>query len=127
MSLGSVTSKNQCLAGTYGDNKGATAPSSVQFRLYNGNPTAGGVELVGNGYALVLVANTTANMGTPAGGQLGPILIEFPQANGAGWGTPDYWGLTDTSGNLYDYGPISAPILVGAGLILILAVTLVAA
>lgn len=126
MSLGSITSHNQSLAGTYGDNKGTTAPSSILFRLYVGDPTGAGVQVSGNAYVPVTVANTTANVGTPAGGALGPITVDFPEATGAGWGTPDMWAITDASGNIYDYGPILTPIAIPAGIVYRLAVTIVA-
>lgn len=126
MSLGSVTARNQCLAGTYGDNKGATAPTSVMFRLYIGDPGGSGVEVAGNGYSPVTVANTTANMGTPAGGQIGPVIVDFPESTGSGFGTPDNWATTDTSGNIYDYGPVLAPIAVPGGVVYRLAAAIVA-
>jgi hypothetical protein len=126
MTLGSITARNQSIAGTYGDDKGATAPTSVMFRLYVGDPAGAGVEVSGNAYAPVTVANTTANVGTPAGGQLGPVVVDFPEATGAGWGTPDQWAATDTSGNIYDYGPILQPIAVPGGIVYRLAATIVA-
>lgn len=128
MSIGSTTAKNQSLAGTYGDNKGATAPSTVTFRLSVGDPTAGGTEVStsGTGYAGVAKTNSTANMGTPSGGQLGPITVAFAMASGS-WGTPDYWYCTDGSGNIFDYGPITSPQAIGASQTVSLAVTLTAA
>lgn len=128
MSLGSNTAKNGDLAGTWGDNKGSTAPTTYTFRLYVGDPTSGGTEVStsGTGYAGVAVANTTANVGTPSGGSLGPISVTFPTASGA-WGTPDHWAATDGSGNLWDTGTISSPQAIGSGQTATLSVTLTAA
>lgn len=125
MSLGSTTAKNVDIAGSYGDNKGATAPSTLTFRLYVGNPTSTGVEVSGGSYAGVAIANTTANMGTPSGGSLGSINVGFPTATGS-WGTPDHWACTDGSGHLFDTGAISSPQAIGAGQTATLSVTITA-
>lgn len=116
MSLGSTTAKNGEITGTWGDNKGSTAPTTYTIRLYVGDPTSGGTEVStsGTGYAAVPVANTTANVGTPSGGALGPIAVAFAAATGS-WGTPDHWAATDGSGNIWDTGTISAPVAITAG------------
>lgn len=126
MSLGSATAKNTSLSACYGDNRSSTWPSTTTFRLYVGDPTSGGTEVSGSGYAGVAVANSTANMGTPSGGSLGPISVTFPAATGS-WGTPDHWANTDGSGNLLDTGAISSPQAIGAGQTATLAVTITAA
>lgn len=112
--LGSVTSQDGALAGIYGDNKGADAPASMNWRLYVGDPTGSGVEVAGTGYAAVVMANTTANVGTPSGGELGPITVDFG-TGAADWGTPDWVGWTDGSGNLWDAQAISSPPAIGDG------------
>lgn len=124
--LGSTQAKNDDLAANYGDNKASMMPTTVTCRLYVGDPTAGGVEVSGGGYAGVAIANTTANMGTPSGGQLGPITVSFPTATGS-WGTPDHWAFTDGSGNLRDTQPISNPTAISSGQTPTLAVTITSA
>lgn len=116
MSLGSVTAQTVDLAGTYGDNKGALAPTTLHAHLYEGDPTGSGVEVVGTGYAALAVANTDAALGaTPTDGQLGPITLDFGTAGADDWGTPDYWGFTDGTGNLYDYQEIANPAEIATG------------
>lgn len=105
MSLGSVTAKNLALAGQFGDNKGATQPSTLTGHLYVGDPTSTGVEFVGNGYSSPSVANTTANMGTPSGGAIGTAVdINFGTATGAwsasGSAVPTHFAWKDGGGNL---------------------------
>lgn len=109
--LGSVAAQNGALAGIFGDNKGSTAPTSFDAHLFEGDPTAGGTELTGTGYAPVTVTNTSANLGDPSGGQLGPFSIDFG-TGAADWGTPDYWAFTDTSGNFWTVQPIQNPQLI---------------
>jgi hypothetical protein len=112
--LGSVTAEDGALAGIYGDDRGSTAPSSFDAALYVGDPTASGVEVAGTGYAAVTIANTTANFGTPSGGQLGPIVIDFGTGN-ADWGTPDHWALKDGSGNFWNVQAIASPAAIATG------------
>lgn len=112
--LGSVTAQDGALSGIYGDNRGADAPSSFDARLFVGDPTVAGVEVAGTGYAPVTIANTTANFGTPSGGQLGPIVIDFG-TGAADWGTPDFWALTDGSGNFWNVQQIASPAAIADG------------
>lgn len=112
MSLGSVFAQNADLAATYGDNKSTAAgwPTSITVRLYVGDPTSGGVEMSGGGYAGVVIANTTAVVGTPSSGSLGPIVITWPASTGA-WSSgapPDHAAFVDGSGNILDTGEVSA-------------------
>lgn len=112
--LGSITAQDGALAGVYGDNRGADAPSSFTAHLFVGDPTAGGVEVAGTGYAPITVANTTANLGTPSGGQLGPFTVDFG-TGAADWGTPDNWALEDGSGNFWNVQQIASPVAIGDG------------
>lgn len=129
MSLGSTFAKNADLKACYGDNKSTAAgwPTSITVKLYVGDPTAGGVEMSGGGYAGVVLANTTAVLGTPSAGQLGPIAVVWPASSGA-WssGTPPTYGaFVDGSGNILDYGIISAnPGVTAAGQVFELDVTI---
>lgn len=107
MTLGSTVAKNLDLAGTYGDNKGATQPSTLTGHLYVGDPTSGGVEFAGNGYVSPSVANTTANVGTPSAGSLiNPITYSFGSStnpwSAAGSSIPTHFAWKDGSGNLLD-------------------------
>jgi hypothetical protein len=107
--LGSITAQNTALSGRFGDNKGSDAPTTLTAHLYEGDPTDDGVEIAGTDYVPVDVANTTANLGTPDGGELGPFDIDFGTAGADDWGTPDFWAFTDGSGNFYDVQEISNP------------------
>jgi hypothetical protein len=107
MSLGSTTAKNNDLGGTYGDNKGATQPSTLTGHLYVGDPTTTGVEFSGNGYSSPSVANTSANVGTPSGGQLASAVdLDFGTSTAAwsasGSAVPTHFAWKDGSGNLLD-------------------------
>lgn len=109
MSLGSITAQNAALAGLYGDDRGATAPTGFTAHLYEGDPTDDGVEIAGTGYTPPTVANTTAVLGAPDGGELGPFTIDFGTAGADDWGTPDFWAFTDGSGNFFGVQEISNP------------------
>ena len=115
MPIGSVTGQNVALAGRYGDNRGSDADSSLIARLWDGDPTAGGSEITGTGYAPITLANTTANFGTPSGGQLGPIVLDYGTAGADDWIEPFYVSFEDTGGNLYDYGEIANPAVINSG------------
>lgn len=112
MSLGSTFAQNADLAASYGDNKSTAAgwPTSITVRLYIGDPAFGGVEMSGGGYVGVVIASTTAVVGTPSGGQLGPIVVTWPASTGpwSGGTPPDHAAFTDGSGNILDTGVISA-------------------
>lgn len=112
MSLGSTFAQDADLAACYGDNKSTAAgwPTSITVKLYVGDPTSGGVEMSGGGYAGVVLANTTAVMGTPATGALGPIVVTWPASTGAwsGGTPPDHAAFVDGSGNILDTGLVSA-------------------
>lgn len=132
MSLGSTFAQNADLAASYGDNKSTAAgwPTSITVRLYVGDPTSGGVEMSGGGYAGVVVANTSAAVGTPSGGSLGPIVVAWPASTGAwsGGTPPDHAAFTDGSGNILDTGTVSAnPGVTTAGQVFELDVTITAA
>lgn len=122
MSLGSVVAKNLDLAGSYGDNKGATQPTTLHGHLYVGDPTAGGVEFVGNGYVSPAVANTSANVGVPSAGQIASAVdISFGTStaawSAAGSSIPTHFAWTDGSGNLLDVLAVAAnPGVSGSGI-----------
>lgn len=108
MSLGSTFAQNADLAASYGDNKSTAAgwPTSITVHLYDST----GTEMTGGGYAPVVIANTTAVVGTPASGALGPIVVTWPVSTGpwSGGAPPAYASFADGSGNLLDYGAIAA-------------------
>lgn len=129
MSLGSTFAKNASIAACYGDNKSTAAgwPTSITVNLYIGDPTSGGVLMSGGGYAGVVLANTTAVLGSPSVGQLGPITIDWPASTGA-WSSgspPTYGAFVDGSSHILDTGTISAnPGVTTTGQVFELAVTI---
>jgi len=117
MSLGSTTAKNIAIRANYGSSRSSLWPSTVTFRLYVGNPTSGGTEMTGGGYAGVAVANTDANFPVPTTGVLEPATVVFPTSTGA-WSAgapPTFFAIKDGS-TFLDYGPLSTnPGVVTAG------------
>lgn len=127
MSLGSTAAKNIAIRACYGSSRSSLWPATVDFRLYVGNPTAGGVEMTGGGYAPVSVANTDANMGVPTGGILTPATVAFATSTGAwsGGAPPDFFAITDGAGTILDTGTVSAnPGVVSAGQDVLLSVAI---
>jgi hypothetical protein len=113
--LGSTLAENGSLDMCYGN--GFTSPwtATVYLRLYLSDPTLGGLEMSGGGYAAVAIANNSTNWPNASGGQKtnGTALV-FPTSTGA-WSAGSagtYWGLTDATPNIFDSGPLVAPVIV---------------
>jgi len=97
-----------------------TSASSIYVGLSTSAPLADGTnvtEPVGNGYARVLLGNTsqelTQKMGTVANGHVeNDEIIYFPEAT-ASWGTITHFCIFDaqSNGNLLAFGPLSTSIL----------------
>lgn len=113
MSLGSVTAKDASLDACYGDNASSVWPSTVYLRLYNTNPTLGGTELSGGGYAAVAVTNNSDNWPDASAGQkMNGETFSFPTSTGAWSAAATYFWLTDSDFNLLDGGPLSVAVQV---------------
>jgi hypothetical protein len=96
-----------------------TSVSSIYVGLSTSAPSADGTnvtEPVGNGYARVLLGNTsqelTQKMGTVANGHVeNDEIIYFPEATGS-WGTITHFCIFDSAsgGNLLAFGALNSPI-----------------
>jgi hypothetical protein len=104
--LGSTTSEDAAIAAIFGSG----SPASFDAHLYEGDPTDDGVEVSATSYAPISVTNNTTNFPAPAGGETTTATVDFGTV-GAGdtWGVPDYWALTDGSGNFYLVQQINNP------------------
>jgi hypothetical protein len=111
--LGSTTGKNEDLDACYGSGHASNWPATVYLRLYSGNPMSGGAELPSTGgyVAQTLTNNSTSFPNASAGQKSNGVAVTFT-ATGAWGAVATYWWFTDSSGNLLDGGPLSAPVIV---------------
>ena len=118
MALGSTTAKNKALDACYGTARAATWPATLYLALYAADPSTGGAEITGGGYARVAVANTDANWAAAASGsKANAATFSFPTSTGAYSATANYWALISTAsgaGDLYDTAALSSPLSVTA-------------
>ncbi len=98
----------------YGATHGAHAPAAFEVALFDADPTLGGVELVGNGYARGAITNGAAFPPAADGVKRSAAPVAFPTATGA-WETARYWALFDpVAGVWWDYAPLVEPLDVTA-------------
>lgn len=93
--------------GTSSSGAALTQPNATYVGLYTvaPDPTGGGTEVSGNGYA-----RQKGNFAAPSNGVIASTGdIVFPQATGA-WGTIIYFGVFDalTNGNLLYYAALTS-------------------
>lgn len=96
-----------------------TAPATVYIALFTTAPSdsGGGVEVSGNGYQRVAVANNTTNWPAASGGQKSNgQAITFPVATGS-WGTVVAAGVFDAAsgGNLLVWSLLGTAKAISAG------------
>ena len=85
-----------------------TMPTTVSLALYNGDPLAGGTELVAppaTGYARVAITCSAATFTSPTGTILNSADIDFGTA-GSVWGVVNYIAIFDQLGNMLYSGPL---------------------
>lgn len=88
--LASVTARNLALSACYGANHSTDWPATLDIALYLGQPSDGGVEAGGGGYAAVNVPNdATTFPAAPADGQVS-FDVDFPTSTGA-WDRDATW------------------------------------
>lgn len=110
---------NKILPLLCGKTSSLTSASSIYVGLSTSAPLADGTnvtEPIGNGYARVLLGNTsqelTQKMGTVANGHVeNDEIIYFPEATGS-WGTITHFCIFDaqSNGNLLAFGALSTSI-----------------
>lgn len=126
--MGSMTpvARNAALRAQFGADRSTLALPILYFALFNGDPTVTGIEPTAvGGYARVAKDNdatlwnaiaageTTIDNDGTTGAITWPILTDLWSQT-----TLDHWAIFDnsTGGNLWYYGPLSAPITItGAG------------
>jgi hypothetical protein len=97
--------------------------ATVKIGLSSTAPAADGTNVTEpnkNGYAQVVVANTTANFSNAAAGsKTNAAAITFPTVtsatDGTGWGTVGYWFLTDANGVFKLAGALSSSVSITTG------------
>lgn len=114
MALGSTANpaaRNMALDACYGDARSTRWPASVQLALFNGDPTAAGVELTSaGGYARPVIANSSTNFPDATGGvKTSGTTVQFAASTGAFSSGFNYWAFIDGSGNLLDSGQVTDP------------------
>lgn len=101
-------------------NTAYTVPSNLYIGLSTADPTddgSGNAEPSGDGYVRVL-CNSWATASSRVTSNA--AAVEFPDAEGSGWGTITHWTIWDASsgGNLIAHCPLTTPRVVGTGIIL---------
>jgi hypothetical protein len=89
-----------------------TRLANVHLALFTSAPSesGGGVEVAGNGYARVQVANNSTNWPAAAGGvKINGAAFTFPVATG-NWGTITHWAIMSaaTGGSILFFGPLTS-------------------
>ncbi len=90
---------------------GSGTPATRYFALFNGNPTSGGTEASGTGYARVSVTNNSTNFPAASGGEkTNGTAISFGTVGSGGWGTFDYVAEMSASsgGSVLTYDAITS-------------------
>lgn len=120
MPVGSTTAKNALLTATVGDARAASIPATFYLSFWNGDPTAGGVELSATGgYARIAVAWSTAVWGAPSAGQVkNQVIIDSAVSTAAFSAVITHIAFTDSAtigaGNVWDCGALDSSITVAA-------------
>ncbi len=113
MTLGSVIAKNESLDACYGGSHASNWPSTVYLHLFANDPTAGGMEITGGGYAPVAITNDTMHWPTASAGlKTNGVTETLPVSTGA-WSAPaTFFWLSNSSTQLL---PPSAPVVTTHG------------
>ena len=87
--------------------RGATVAAATKYlALYVGDPTSGGTEVTGTGYARLERSTTQISI---TNNELSVTMGEWDDSADVSWGTPDYVALMSalTGGNVLFYGLLS--------------------
>ena len=90
--------------------RGATVAAATKYlALYVGDPTSGGTEVTGTGYARLERSTTQISI---TNNELSVSMGEWDDSADVSWGTPDYVALMSalTGGNVLFYGLLSPAI-----------------
>lgn len=116
MALLDVGPRNASLDMSYGALKGTSAAASHQLALFDEDPSNGGVEISGGGYARVTVTNNGTNWPAASNGAKTGAVQTFPTSTGAWSTTAKWWCLIDAADGTtrWDARPLSAEVSVTA-------------
>lgn len=120
MALLDVGPRNDSLDMSYGADKGALAAASHLLALFDEDPSNGGVEVSGGGYARVTVTNDVTNWPAASGGAKTGAEQAFPVSTGAWDRTAKWWCLIDAADGTtrWDARPLDVEVSVtGAGVV----------
>ena len=97
-----------------------TAPAIVYFSLHTGSPgeTGASNEVSGGAYARAALDNDNTGWDASASGSAAnAAVIQFPDADGANWGTVTHYAKWDasTAGNCLEYGALTASKVINDG------------
>jgi hypothetical protein len=116
MPILSVAAMNTSLDDDYGTTRGPNAPDAHEVALFTGDPTLGGVELAGGGYARVVV--NPGDWAAAVGGAKATVApVQFPDAT-ADWASQArYWVLFDHADHVtgWDYAALNEALSVFEG------------
>jgi len=113
MTLGSVKAQNMSLDANYGDNKASNWPDQVYLHLFAADPTLGGAEINGGGYAPVEIDNDSVHWPDASGGlKTNGVAEDLPTSTGPWSASANYFWLTDSATQLL---PPGSPSVVNVG------------
>ena len=97
--------QNATLDAMFGDNRGATMPTSFEVALYDGHPLSGGTEVSGGGYVRPVVANNSTNFPAAVDGLKTSAGVPITDPTGAWSDTVTHWLLIDAADSTTEYVP----------------------
>jgi hypothetical protein len=101
---------NRSLDNDYGSTRGPNSPAAFEVALFSGDPTLGGVEIAGSGYARGALNNATGWLAAADGLKATVAPVAFP-ATTAAWSTVTHWGLYDAvSATWWEYARLVEPL-----------------
>ena len=100
-----TAAQNATLDAMFGDDRGATMPTSFEIALYDGHPLSGGTEVSGGGYVRPVVANNSTNFPAAADGLKTSAAIANTDPTGAWSDTVTHWLLIDAADSTTEYVP----------------------
>ena len=105
MTLGSVKAQNMSLDANYGDNHAPDWPDTVYLHLFVADPTAGGAEITGGGYAPVAIFNDSVHWPDAMGGlKTNGVAEDLVPSTGPWNAAANFWWLSDSPTQLLPPG-----------------------
>ncbi len=110
MPIRDQAAREASLDNNYGATHGPHAPDAFEVALFDLDPTAGGVELAGNGYGRGAIGNDADFAPAADDVKRSAAPVQFPDSTGA-WETARWWALRDpVTGVWWNASPLVEPL-----------------